>query len=84
MTRNTWLDPLGADGRHFSSSPPKPVIPPPAPTADDPVAKAKADAAAASAKLLAQRRQGYSANILTPPKVGAPKVSLLGGGETMR
>lgn len=65
-----------------SPSPPRIVYSAfPAPTAEDPTAKAKADAAAASAKQMQQRRQGYSANILTAPKVGPRAISLLGGGE---
>lgn len=68
----------------FGSSPPRPVQPAAAaPTQDDPKTKALADAAAASAKDLANRRRGYASNLLTPrPGIGAPRgLTLLGGGN---
>jgi len=67
----------------FGGSKPRPVAPAtPAPTEDDAATKAKADAAAAAAKDLAQKRRGYAANILTPrPGIGAPRgLTLVGGG----
>jgi hypothetical protein len=59
---------------------PAPVTP--APTQDDPATKVKTDAAAAAARALAQARGGAPRNILSVrPKVGPPRLSLLGGGQ---